>query len=164
MCRGIHLARSNGGHQNSDVVSLAITTKIMKENTNKSQERVFSDTYQMETQTLYHEDGTILTTPLAYELGKLITCSGGTVKFKANVVVDSDGNTSVTRMKSTGTKRYRTLYETKHGVILETKKHVVVKLQFPKDRGRLEICDMLEDEVEDLGIFLETTNKIQQWQ
>ncbi len=135
----------------------------MKKSSKKTKS-VITDLVMMETQTVYHEDGTIKTTPLEYELGQQITCSGGIARYKANIVVDPDGNVTVTPSKSTGKERYSHLMETKHGEVLETKKHVIVKLKFLKSNGRWKICDMLEDEVDDMGEFLETTNKIEQWQ
>ncbi len=130
----------------------------------KSQTRVFSDSYKMETETVYHEDGTIRTFPCAYELGQQITCSGGTVKMKAKVVVDNDGNTYVMPYNRNSGERYRRLFKTAHGEVKETSTDVIVKLQFRKDDGRLEICDMLEDETDDIINFIETTEEVEQWQ
>jgi|GEM_PF-4603265 len=130
----------------------------------KSQGRVFSDSYKMETETVYHEDGTIKTFPLSYELGQRITCSGGTVKMKAKVTVDSDGYACVMPYRKNSGERYRQLMQTEHGTVLETRKQVIFKLVFKKRNGRLQVADMLEDEVDDMIGFIETTKDIEQWQ
>ena len=151
-------------NKTSDKKSPAKKSTNKKSTAKKSSVSFFSDTYKMETETVYYESGAIKTFPLAYELGQQITRSGGTVRMKAKVEVDSDGNVAVTPYKQNSGERYRLLFRTAHGIVKETDKDVIVKLQFHKSRGRLNVCDMLEDEVDDISGFLETTNDIQKWQ
>ncbi len=123
----------------------------------KSQARVFSDSFKMETETVFHKDGTIKTFPCAYELGQQITCTGGTVVMKAKVTVDADGNTSVMPYQQDSGERYHRLMKTEHGAVLETKQNIIVKLAFKKRLGRFVIADMLEDEIDDMIEFIESS-------
>ena len=127
----------------------------MTKKTIRSGARVFASSVKMETETVFHEDGTIRTFPCGYELGQQITRSGGTVKMKAKVVVDADGNTSVMPYQRNSGRRYRRLMTTAHGEVKETHTDLIVKLQFRKSYGRYNICDMLEEEVEEMIEFLE---------
>lgn len=148
-------------HKNLNV--LLATIKIMY-NKRLFQMRVFSDTVNMETETIFHEDGRISTFPCSYELGQQITLNGGVVKMKAKVMVDPDGNTSITPYHTGSGERYRRLFNTHHGEVKETKEDIIVKFQFPKRNGRLNIADMLEDEMDDIIDFIETTEEIKEWQ
>lgn len=136
----------------------------MEEILSANQARVFSDSFKMETETLYHEDGTIRTFPLAYELGQQITCSGGAVRYKAKVLVDADGNLSILPYRHKSGNRYRLLLRTPHGEVKETQEDLIVKLQLRKRRGRWAICELLEDELDEIIGFLETTEEVEQWQ
>ncbi len=118
----------------------------------------------METETIFHEDGRISTYPCSYELGQQITSNGGVAKMKAKVMVDPDGNISITPYHTDSGERYRRLFKTRHGEVKETQDDIIVKLQFRKRDGRLCIADMLEDEIDDITEFIETTNDIKQWQ
>ena len=129
-----------------------------------NQTRVFSDSFKMETQTTYLEDGSIRTSPELYELGQQVTCSGGTVQMKAKVVVDADGNVSMSPYRKDSGERYRQLLKTAHGEVKETRDDVIVKLQFRKRRGRWAVCDLLEDEVDEIIGFLERTKEVEPWQ
>ena len=125
--------------------------------------RVFSDTLKMETETVFHEDGRISTYPCSYELGQQITAGGGTVKMKAKVMVDPDGNTDIIPYRTNCGERYRRLFTTAHGEVKETSDDIIVKLQFHKRNGRFEIADMLEEEIDDITEFIETTKDVKQW-
>ena len=84
--------------------------------------------------------------------------------MKAKVVVDADGNTSVMPYQKDSGERYRRLMRTPHGEVKETSTDVIVKLQFSKAIGRLEIADMLEDETDDMINYIETTEEVREWQ
>ena len=145
-------------HKILSVSSLKTTTKIMIKKTIKSNARVFSGSYKMETETVFHEDGSIKTFPCLYELGQQITCSGGTVKMKAKVVVDADGNTSVMPYQRNSGERYNRLLTTAHGEVKETNTDLIVKLQFRKSCGILSICKMLKEEVTKMVKYLENSD------
>lgn len=142
---------------------LANSTRIMEKKF-FNQTRVFSDSFKMETETVYLEDGSIRTFPMPYELGQQVTCSGGTVQMKAKVVVDADGNVSMNPYRKDSGERYRQLLKTAHGEVKETHEDVIVKLQFRKRRGRWAVCELLEDEVDEITGFLETTEEVEAWQ
>lgn len=143
---------------------LLATIQVKMKKKHILQIRVFSDTLKMETETVFHEDGRISTYPCSYELGQQITSNGGIVKMKAKVEVDPDGNTSITPYHTDSGERYRRLFKTRHGEVKETQEDIIVKLQFKKRSGRMNIADMLEDEIDDITEFIETTNDIKQWQ
>lgn len=145
-------------HKILNVSSRKITTKIMNKKTIRSKARVFSDTYKMETETVFHEDGTIKTFPCAYELGQQITCSGGTVNMKAKVVVDADGIVSVLPYQRNSGERYRRLLTTAHGEVKETNTDVIVKFQFQKSCGVRYICKMLKEEVTKIVKYLKNSD------
>ena len=129
-----------------------------------NQTRVFSDSFKMETETVFNEDGTIRTFPLPYELGQQVTSSGGTVKMKAKVTVDADGNICVMPYRHNSGERYQRLLRTAHGEVKETQEDLIVKLQLRKRRGRWAVCDLLENEIDEMIGFLETTEEVKQWQ
>lgn len=128
------------------------------------QARVFSDSFKMETETVFNEDGTIRTFPLPYELGQQVTASGGTVKMKAKVTVDADGNICVMPYRHNSGERYRRLLRTAHGEVKETQEDLIVKVQLHKRSGRWAVCELLEDEMDEIIEFLETTEEVKQWQ
>ena len=126
----------------------------MARKTKRDQAAVFCESVRMETETVFHENGPLRTFPCAYELGQQITSSGGTVKMKAKVVVDADGNTSVMPYQRDSGRRYRRLMTTAHGELKETNMDLIVKFQFHKSYGAYRICDMLEEEVSEMMGFL----------
>lgn len=121
---------------------------------------VFCGSLRMETETVFHADGTIRTFPCPYEPVQQVTRSGAAVKMKAKVVVEADGHTRVVPYQRGSGERYRRLMRTAHGEVKETHTDVIVKLQFRKSHGRYGICDMMEDEVDDMLAFIETTDSI----
>ena len=116
--------------------------------------KIFSDVFQMETQTVYNENGKIVVTPMDYELGQCITLDGKVVKIPGRAEVDPDGNVTFTPSKQTMNGRFEVIYRTSHAEIRETKKDYVFVFRFAKIYFRKTLIRLFLDEMRKVRKFV----------
>lgn len=116
--------------------------------------KIFSDVFQMETQTVYNENGKIVVTPMDYELGQCITLDGKVVKIPGRAEVDPDGNVTFTPSKQTMCGRFEVIYRTSHAEIRETKKDYVFVFRFAKIYFRKTLIRLFLDEMRKVRKFV----------
>jgi len=123
---------------------------------------VFSDTFKMETETTYEEDGRIVVNPLSYELGQQITLNGGIVKINGRMIVDADGNAEFVPYGVNTCCRYNRLLSTRYSEVRETKEDIILMFRFRKSFGKLNILSQFWNEIKIVRNFIK--NEIRIWQ
>ena len=108
---------------------------------------VFSDTFKMETETTYQEDGRIVVNPMHYELGQNITLNGGMVKSYGRMIVDADGNAEFVPSGVNTCSRYTRLLSTRYSEVRETKEDIIFMFRFRKSLGKSYILSLFWDEM-----------------
>ena len=126
-------------------------------------QQIFIENIQMETQTVFCKNGNISIHPCGFELGQQ-TLSGGRdqVSQKGRMVTDADGTSHFRAYRKDSGCRYTPLMTTPHGEVKHSRRDIIVKLQLPKCMGRWEVCDAIEDELDSILEYLETTDEL--WQ
>ena len=129
---------------------------------NKREEKiqVFIDRIQLETQTVFFENGSIHTTPCAFEENPNLIPNADRVSQKGRMVTLDDGTSSFRPYASDSGHRYKTLFRTPHGEVKETKECVIFQLRFPKRYGKILIVSMLRDEHLSVLSFLKSYRKL----
>ena len=126
--------------------------------------RVFIGNLQMETQTVFTENGNINIYPCAFEQGQHIVCGGGgEVSQKGRMVTEDDGTSRFTPYAKDSGSRYTTLFRTAHGEVKETLGSVIFQLRFPKRLGKALIEALNRDEAEQQAAFIKTRKTETQW-
>ena len=126
--------------------------------------RVFIGNLQMETQTVFTENGNINIYPCAFEQGQHIVCGGGgEVSQKGRMVTEDDGTSRFTPYAKDSGSRYTTLFRTAHGEVKETLGSVIFQLRFPKRLGKALIEALYRDEAEQQAAFIKTRKTETQW-
>lgn len=86
-------------------------------------------------------------------------------KYKANVKVYDDGTIQVIPSKSTGCSRYSDIFTTRHGLLRQTQKDIIIKFQFPKMSGQQKVADRFLQEAMDIEDFLQgEIEEVPEWQ
>ena len=145
-----------GGHPSD--TPLAKRRLIMEKTSKKIQ--VFIDRIQLETQTVFFENGSIHTSPCAFEENPNIIPNTDRVSQKGRMVTLDDGTSSFHPYASDSGHRYKTLFRTPHGEVKETKKSIIFQFRFPKRYGKILIVSMLRDEHLSILSFLKSYRKL----
>ena len=128
-----------------------------------SMKKVFLENTEMETQTVFYENGHIIITPCSFELGQNIV-SGKTIVSQVGRMVTEDNGTSHFRPFEKGTgSRYRKLYSTPHGEVKETNDQVIFQLRFPKKLGKELIETLLHNESEQMQEWVQSRETETKW-
>ena len=98
--------------------------------------KVFIENLQMETQTVFTENGNINIYPCTFELGQHIVSGGDSASQKGRMVTEHDGTSRFTPYAKDSGSRYTTLFRTAHGEVKETRGSVIFQLRFPKKLGK----------------------------
>jgi hypothetical protein len=122
--------------------------------------QVFIDRIQLETQTVFFQNGSIHTTPCAFEENPNLIPNADRVSQKGRMVTLDDGTSSFRPYASDSGSRYKTLFRTPHGEVKETKECVIFQLRFPKRYGKILIVSMLRDEHLSILSFLKSYRKL----
>ena len=128
------------------------------------QTKVFIDNLQMETQTVFTENGNINIYPCGFEQGQHIVAGGlGEASQKGRMVTDDDGTSRFTPYAKDSGSRYTTLFRTAHGEVKETLGSVIFQLRFPKRLGRSLIESLYREECEEQAAFIKTRRQETKW-
>lgn len=129
----------------------------------KKTKRVFIDTFRIETQTEYRENGGINIYPCSFEENPMMVVDGEYASQKGRMVTFNDGSSQFHPYAVDSGSRYNNLYQSAHGTVKETKNDVVFQLRFPKRLGKELIMDLLRKEVKEMVAFVKTRRDETQW-
>jgi hypothetical protein len=125
---------------------------------------VFIENLQMETQTVFTENGNINIYPCAFELGQHIVAGGmSEASQKGRMVTEDDGTSHFRAYAKDSGSRYNTLFRTAHGEVKETLENVIFLLRFPKRMGKALIESLFREETDEQAAFIKTRQTETQW-
>ena len=125
--------------------------------------KVFIENLQMETQTVFTENGNINIYPCTFELGQHIVSGGDSASQKGRMVTEHDGTSRFTPYAKDSGSRYTTLFRTAHGEVKETRGSVIFQLRFPKKLGKALIESLFREETDEQAAFIKTRRTETQW-
>ena len=124
---------------------------------------VFIENLQMETQTVFNQNGNINIYPCGFEMGQHIVSDGNCASQKGRMVTEDDGTSHFRAYAKDSGSRYNTLFRTAHGEVKETIGNVIFQLRFPKRIGKSLIEALLREEVDEQAAFIKTRRTETQW-
>ena len=127
------------------------------------QQNVFIENLQMETQTVFYQNGDIKIYPCDFELGQQIVCGGDKASQKGRMVTDDNGTSHFRAYAKDSGSRYKTLFLTAHGEVKETMGAVIFQLRFPKCLGKALIESLFREETDEQAAFIKTRQTETQW-
>ena len=125
--------------------------------------KVFIENLQMETQTVFTENGNINIYPCGFEAGQHIVSGGDCASQKGRMVTEDDGTSHFRAYAKDSGSRYNTLFRTAHGEVKETQENVIFQLRFSKRLGKALIESLYHEETEELAAFIKTRQTETQW-
>lgn len=140
---------------------LAKLRLIMKKS--RKNKNVFIDTIQIETQTVFCQNGNINIFPCSFEDNHNIVVNGDRASQKGRMVTEDDGSSHFRPYAHDSGSRYNTLYRTAHGTVKETQNDVIFQLRFPKRLGKALIERMLREEQGEQRAFVKTRPSETNW-
>ena len=127
-------------------------------------QQVFISNLQMETQTVFTENGNINIYPCSFEQGQHIVAGGMSEAIqKGRMVTDDDGTSRFTPYAKDSGSRYRQLFRTAHGEVKETLGSVIFQLRFPKRLGKALIESLYSEESQEQAAFIKTRRQETKW-
>ena len=135
---------------------LAIQLIMQKKN-------VFVENLQMETQTVFNQNGNINIYPCGFEMGQHIVSDGNCASQKGRMVTEDDGTSHFRAYAKDSGSRYNTLFRTAHGEVKETLDTVIFQLRFPKKLGKVLIEALYHDETSEQAAFIKTRQTETMW-
>ena len=126
-------------------------------------QNVFIENLQMETQTVFNQNGNINIYPCVFEAGQHIVSGGERVNQKGRMVTEDDGTSHFRAYAKDSGSRYNTLFRTPHGEVKETLEHVIFQLRFPKRMGKSLIEELFSEEANEQAAFIKTRRTETQW-
>ena len=127
------------------------------------QKNVFIQNLQMETQTVFNQNGNIHIYPCDFEAGQHIVRVGDRASQKGRMVTEDDGTSYFRAYAKDSGHRYNTLYRTAHGEVKETRDNVIFQLRFPKRMGKALIESLYHEETDEQAAFIKTRQTETQW-
>lgn len=124
---------------------------------------VFVESINMETQTVFHNNGSINIYPCDFELGQHIVSGGTVASQKGRMTTDDDGRSKFVPYAQDSGSRYEPLFDTAHGEVKATKQSVVIIFRFPKKLGKTLIEALFAEESKEVKAFIKTRNTITEW-
>ena len=126
-------------------------------------QNVFIENLQMETQTVFYQNGDIKIYPCDFELGQQIVSGGDHASQKGRMVTDDNGTSHFRAYAKDSGSRYKTLFLTAHGEVKETMGAVIFQLRFPKCLGKALIESLFREETDEQAAFIKTRQTETQW-
>ena len=120
---------------------LAKLRLIMKKS--RKNKNVFIDTIQIETQTVFCQNGNINIFPCSFEDNHNIVVNGDRASQKGRMVTEDDGTSHFRPYATDSGSRYNMLFRTSHGEVKETNSDVIFLLRFPKKLGKERVAELL---------------------
>ena len=109
---------------------------------------VFIETIKIDTQTVYHENGSVSVTPAVYEDGKHQVVAGKTmVSQKGKLITDDDGRSKFLPYAAGSGSRYSRVFKTRHGSVKQSQSNIIFSINFPKKYGKDLINSLLHEEM-----------------
>ena len=110
---------------------------------------VFIETIKIDTQTVYHENGSVSVTPAVYEDGKHQVVAGGkaTGSQEGKLVAEDDGRSKFLPYAAGGGSRYSRVFKTRHGTVKQSQSNIIFSINFPKKYGKTLINSLLHEEL-----------------
>ena len=104
---------------------------------------------KMDTQTVYHENGSVSVTPAVYEDGKHQVVAGGktSVSQKGKLITDDDGRSKFLPYAAGSGSRYSRVFKTRHGSVKQSQSNIIFSINFPKKYGKDLINSLLHEEM-----------------
>ena len=127
------------------------------------QKNIFIQNLQMETQTVFNQNGNIHIYPCDFEAGQHIVRVGDRASQKGRMVTEDDGTSHFHAYAKDSGHRYNTLFRTAHGEVKETRENVIFQLRFPKRMGKALIESLYHEETDEQAAFIKTRQTETQW-
>ena len=132
------------------VLKLLLTRKNNSVAMNKD---IFIDTIKMDTQTVFHNNGSINIYPCHFELGQQIVNGTLMASQKGRMTTDDEGRSKFMPYAENSGSRYTRLFTTAHGDVKASMSSVIFTLRFPKKYGRKMIEKLLREETETMKAY-----------
>ena len=118
---------------------------------------VFIETINMETQTIFHNNGSVNIYPCDFELGQHIIANGRNIATqKGRMTTDDDGRSHFLPYAKGSGHRYMRLFDTPHGEMKMTKENIIFTLKFPKRFGKALIEKLLGEESDMMKAYVKS--------
>ena len=129
---------------------------------------VFIETIKIDTQTVYHENGSVSVTPAVYEDGKHQVVAGKTmVSQKGKLITDDDGRSKFLPYAAGSGSRYSRVFKTRHGTVKQSQSNIIFSINFPKKYGKTLINSLLHEELALLEAYAKSQScvgKDEEWE
>ena len=117
----------------------------------------------METQTVFHNNGSINIYPCDFELGQQIVSGATVVSQKGRMTTDDDGRSKFMPYAHNSGSRYTHLFATAHGEVKESQSGVIFTLRFPKKYGQALIESLFTEETDKMEAYIKTRESNVEW-
>ena len=125
---------------------------------------VFIETINMETQTIFHNNGSVNIYPCDFELGQHILADGKNIASqKGRMTTDDDGRSHFRPYAKGSGHRYMRLFDTPHGEMKMTKENIIFTLKFPKRFGKALIEKLLGEESDMMKAYVKSRRTETHW-
>lgn len=125
---------------------------------------IFIETINMETQTIFHNNGSVNIYPCDFELGQHIIANGRNIASqKGRMTTDDDGRSHFRPYAKGSGHRYMRLFDTPHGEMKMTKENIIFTLKFPKRFGKALIEKLLGEESDMMKAYVKSRRTETHW-
>mgnify|MGYP003295034362 CR=1 FL=1 len=126
-------------------------------------QNIFVESINMETQTVFHASGDINIYPCDFERGQQIVSGDIRASQKGRMITEDDGTSHFKHYRHDSGSRYNRLFTTAHGDIKESGASVIFTLRFPKRMGKALIEALLREEAEEMKAYVKTRRTKTEW-
>lgn len=126
-------------------------------------QNIFVESINMETQTVFHASGDINIYPCDFERGQQIVSGDIRASQKGRMITEDDGTSRFKHYRHDSGSRYNRLFTTLHGDIKESASTVIFTLRFPKRMGKALIEALLREEAEEMKAYVKTRRTKTEW-
>ena len=138
--------------------------KNVSEANGTRENNVFIETINMETQTIFHNNGSVNIYPCDFELGQHIIANGRNIASqKGRMTTDDDGRSHFRPYAKGSGHRYMRLFDTPHGEMKMTKENIIFTLKFPKRFGKALIEKLLGEESDMMKTYVKSRRTETHW-
>ena len=161
-------SEANGKQQKKKNTSEANGKQQQKKNASEAngtrENNVFIETINMETQTIFHNNGSVNIYPCDFELGQHIIANGRNIASqKGRMTTDDDGRSHFRPYAKGSGHRYMRLFDTPHGEMKMTKENIIFTLKFPKRFGKALIEKLLGEESDMMKAYVKSRRTETHW-
>ena len=117
---------------------------------------------KMDTQTVYHENGSVSVTPAVYEDGRHQVVAGGktSVTQKGKLITDDDGRSKFLPYAAGSGSRYSRIFKTRHGTVKQSKANIIFSINMPKRYGKKLINSILHEELRQIEAYAKSQRSV----